>query len=295
MASRNITTLQGTPADVHTLLNAAAVEDVDINRALKRFGALLALFIALAVVMAIVAGISGIAPLWVVVILFIGAAVWAGTTRAAYQAKDLEDAKLAFSRYVFEAIAADLAPKKPVTVQIRHGDMFQHGIRTSHRTEGSWLTGQVEFSEYQDPWFQLRGQLQDGSLLRVGVTRSGKRKRKPKRKYTKLYDRVGDKIAVSVRVPEGAYPHLERLQNALATDRLVVKAALTPAPVQVRDRIIRLAATTGLYTKRTLRYSTPETGAENRIDGYKVLSLLAYLFAGLTHCHAGPAAPSEGR
>ena len=155
------------------------------------------------------------------------------------------------------------------------------------------MTGRVNFSEHEDRWLSLEGRMQDGSVFKLAVTQTGKRKAKPKRKYTKIQDRVQEEISLVMRVSPEQYPHLERLQAALHPERLQTHALLALKGLAVEGPLLRLRAETGQRSRLTGRYGAQEAGQEQGMTAGKIISLLAFLFAGLSHCRAdAPPAPA---
>jgi len=204
---------------------------------------------------------------------------------------DLDNERLAVVSELLDLLRPDLSDKKPITLTLAHGPAATWAPATNVRTEGGWLGGKTHYAEHEDTWLRLGGRLQDGSLFRLSVTESLKRKSKPKRKYTKITDRSREKVALSLRVSPAFYPHLDRLQARLLPERLLAGAGLTASQCLVSGPTVRVQAVTGLNTRQVLRYSQPQTGQENRINSAKLIGLLAFVFAGLSHCRMDAAAP----
>jgi hypothetical protein len=161
------------------------------------------------------------------------------------------------------------------------------GRPTEQRTEGGWFGGKIHHQEFQDPWMRLSGRLQDGSAFRLSIEQCVKRKSKPKRKYTKITDRLQDEVTLMVRVPAEVYPHLARLQGVLHPERLAGHVGLHLEALQTEGETVRVKASTGTFTKQVLRYGSPETGQEHKIHSSKIVGLLAFVYAGLSHCRVG--------
>lgn len=218
----------------------------------------------------------------------IGAAVigylWRG-----YRAADLDDERLHFARDLLRALEPDLSEKKPVNLTIKHGDLFEFGTQT----DGGHAHG-ARLSTKEDSWFSLAGAFADGSAFKMEMTLSGKRKAKPKRKYTKLKDRTRDEIALAIRAPVEKYPRLEQLQTHLQPERLHQHSGLQLKAMRPEGNTIRCTALTGIRLSVTGRHGTQRYGEEHALTADKVISLLAFMFAALSHCRPDPAAAGAG-
>jgi hypothetical protein len=286
---RQITTLTGSAAEVLQALTqvraADAVADQERLQRRRKGGMLTGVG---CVGMFGSVFLMAIPPLGVVLLLaFIGVVLagWGQLRRSGQLAAlDLDNERLAVVSELIETLAPDLSDKKPLNLTLAHGTAVTWAPPTNQRQEGTWLTGKISFSEYQDTWLSLGGRMQDGSLFRLAVTETVKRKSKPKRKYTKLTDRCREEVTLVLRVSPAFYPHLDRLQAALHPDRLLSGTGLGVTQCQVNGPSIRVRAVTGLNTRQVLRYSRPETGQEHRIHTGKLIGLLAFVFAGLSHC-----------
>jgi hypothetical protein len=200
---------------------------------------------------------------------------------------DLDGDRLLLVQELLQVMQPDFSDKKPLTLTLAHGSSVKFGRNTEQRTEGSWLTGRVNFSEYEDPWMVLSGRMQDGAAFRLSVEQCVKRKSKPKRKYTKVTDRMCDEVTLVLRAPAEVYPHLDRLQGVLDPQRLAGHVGMHVSGLAVQDGTVRLKAATGYFTKQVLRYGSPETGQEHKIHSSKIVGLLAFIYAGLSHCRIG--------
>lgn len=293
MATRQVTTLQGTAPELIARLSSLRSQDTSNDAARTRFGCLGGALIVIAVaagffslVMAAEFGAVGLLGLLVAALLLAGGIV--STVKwNQLRAVDMDSPRLDLVQELLLTLAPDLSDKKPLTLTLAHGDCFQFGKVNEQRSEGTWMTGKVDIQSREDTWLDLGGRLQDGSVFKLSITEVGKRKSKPKRKYTKIQDRIHEQIALLIRVSPEIYPHLERLQNAVHPERLQGNTLLHLEGLQVEGNVIRIRAETGLYVRRVLRSSRPETGQENRVNAGKLVSLMAFLYAGLSHCRAG--------
>lgn len=300
-AARQVTTLQGTAPELIAQLSSLRSQDTTNDAARQRFGCLggAGIIIGIAggffsLLMAAERGAVGLLGLVVAALLLAGG-IYCTVRWNQLRTVDLDSPRLDLVQELLVALGQDLSDKKPLTLTLAHGDCFQFGRVTDQRSEGTWMTGKVDISAREDTWLELGGRLQDGSVFKLSVTESGKRKSKPKRKYTKIQDRIKEEVSVLLRVSPEVYPHLDKLQNTVHPDRLQGNTYLHLDRLQVEGGVVRLRAETGLYVRRILRSSRPETGQENRLTAAKLVSLLAFLYAGLSHCRAGaegtPTAP----
>lgn len=196
--------------------------------------------------------------------------------------RDLDDERLEMARDLLTSLRPDLSEKSPVEVVIRHGDMFRFGTTANQRSEGNWMSGRVNYSDHEDTWLSFRGRMADGSTLKLEVSTSAKRKSKPKRKYTKINDRMRDEVEVVLRVPEGQYPHLERLEGALRPDLLQQNGQMTASGLSLQPGLVRLSATPGMRTGFSGRGGRSENGP--KIQVRHMVSVLAFLYGGLGAC-----------
>jgi hypothetical protein len=295
MATRQVTSLAGTPAQVAAQLRVVRAEDMaqDTERAITQrragwtFGGGCAGAIATFFLFALLGPFAPVVLAGALGLLVVGIVNMVRASRMSEM--DLDNERLAFANELIETLAPDFSDKKALALTLRHGDSVRFGIPAATRTEGGWLTGRVNFSEHEDTWFSLGGRLQDGSLFKLAVTQVVKRKSKPKRKYTKVTDRCRDEVTLVMRVPQAAYPHLDRLQASLQPQRLAQHAGMALTVLQAQGASIRAkAVTTGYCTKQVLRYSRPESGVEHRMSAQKVIGLLAFLYSGLSHCRREP-------
>ena len=208
-----------------------------------------------------------------------------------YRATDLDNERIALARDLVVALEPDLSTKTPARLVIRHGGAVRFGTKSNERTEGSALGGRVHLSEHEDDWFLFQARLRDKSSVRVEITETAKSKRKPKRKYTKTAERFRQKIAVTARLPAEVYPHLDRLKGAVRQDPLRTHALVSLARLDVQPPVARASAVTGEYLRLGGRSGVAEYHLEHKISADKVVSLLTFLYAGLSHCRAD-AAPS---
>ena len=229
------------------------------------------------------------------VVLFVFAAIF-GKQKAGLDKLDLDNDRLALAQELLRSLSADLETKRALALTLCHGAATEKGQKTEEHTEGSWLTGKVTTSDFEDAWLRLGGRLADGSIFRLQVTQETKRKSKPKRKYTKISDRSREKIQLSLRVSQQRYPHLERLQSSLNPQLLANHVALQVCGFQSGGNVIRLAARTLPYSSVKGRYGTAQNGQETKLNTGKVLGLLAYLYGGLSNCgpEPGAQAPAGG-
>jgi hypothetical protein len=290
MATRQVTVLQDTMPNLLTRLQLVrggdAVNDRQRTRSGWLGGTLLTLGILGGFFSLVLLGTYlplGLFALLVSGLLLIGGIVFLVQFNQ-LKAADLDNDRLALAQELLETLAPDLSPKRPLHLSLWHGDCFHWGTVTGKRTEGYWLTGRTTYSEHADRWLSLSGRLQDGSVFKLSVTQSGKRKSKAKRKYTKMHERSEERVRLSLRVPPALYPHLDRLQGALLPDRLQGHAGLILRAFQVQGNVVRLTAESGLFVRQVLRYSRPEGGHEHRMTAGKLVSLLAFLYSGLSHC-----------
>lgn len=298
MAKRQETVLQEpAPVLLDHLAQLAAADQRD-DRARGRaggagcamaFGALVGFFFLLPVLgaMSPALGILGaLASLGLLVGAILSWIRWHRLTAA-----DLDNERLQIARDFLGLLAQDLSQKSPVSLTLRHGDSVQFGTKSNERREGGIFAG-VNHSEHEDAWLSVGGRLQDGSVFRLSVTRFIKRKAKPKRKYTKTNDRIRDEIRLALRVPADHYPHLERLQAALPADRLTQHAMMSLTSFRQEAATVRVEATTLPWGQISLRSGSRQLNAEHRLNGTRLASLMAFLYAGLSRCRdeAPPAA-----
>lgn len=295
---RQVTTLTGPPAEVlRTLAQvriADAAADDERARRQKKGGLLTCSGCALLFGSVFLFGIFF--PLGLAAVAIGGPLAllgWGHLRRAGRLAElDLDNERLAVASELLDLLRPDLSDKKPVTLTLAHGPAASWAPATNQRTEGTWLSGKTHFSEFEDTWLRVGGRFQDGSSFRLTVEEAMKRKAKPKRKYTKTTDRSREKVTLLLRVSPAFYPHLENLQPALRPDRLLAGAGLTVTQSRIQGPAIRLQAVTGLHTRQVLRHSQPESGREHRVTSAKLIGMLAFVFAGLSHCRAGAPAPT---
>jgi hypothetical protein len=299
MAERQITHLQAMPDELLAQVSTAQTQDVIGDQERVAVGNTTAKFGctggALTFFSFFVMGFFlplGLLMLAVGVVLLIVAFVF-GRRKAKLDEYDLDNDRLQLVRELIEVLKPDFSDKKPLRLMLAHGSSVKFGTASNQRTEGTWMTGKVDYCEYEDPWFRLSGRFQDGTVFRLGIQQSVKRKSKPKRKYTKVSDRLRDKVTLALRVPPAVYPDVAPLNTVLDPARLGSHVGLSVVALQAQGHSVRISATTGVFMKQILRSGSPESGAENKVHSSKIVGLLAFVYAGLSHCRVGAqAAPA---
>lgn len=283
MAIRQESVHQGTPADLISQLAALEAQDAEGDARRARVGGMSCLlFVGVVVCIFVGVNLPGLGG----VLLFVGLAVLVAAivTTARYfklQAADLDGDRLRLAREFVSMLAEDLSEKAPVSVTLRHGDAAQFAPATNQRTVGG-----TRYADYQDVWLTLRGRLQDGAMLRMSVTRVVKRKSKSKRKYTKINDRIHEQIKLALRLPTERYPHLDRLQSVLPADRLGGQARMQLTGFRVNGPSVQAVVATFPWASNTLRSGKSEAHPENKLTSDKLVSLMAFLYAGVNRCRA---------
>lgn len=293
--NRQITNLQGTPDQILPQLQVVRSQDAVGDAERRREGTKLGWFTGLGC--AAIFGsffLLGIFPPLGVVGMVIGGvllvfAVIVGRKKSALDKLDLDNDRLALVQEMVQSLTADLRAGRPLALTLCHGNAAEKGIKTEEHKEGTWLTGTVTTSDFEDDWLRLRGRFSDGSIFRIQVTQETKRKSKPKRKYTKVTDRNREKVQISLRVSAQRYPNLERLNQILNPQALANHVGLQVCGLQATGNVVRVVARTWPYTQRRLRYGTQQAGQENKLSTGKVLGLLAFIYGGLSNC--GPDLP----
>lgn len=97
-------------------------------------------------------------------------------------------------------------------------------------------------SQYEVPWFNIKGQLYDGSKFRLKITQTVKRKEKKKRKKTKVTERFRDKYNLVLAVRPSEYPGLAKFVQVMNNSNPNVRVPISIAKVE-GNRVIIQAAT----------------------------------------------------
>jgi hypothetical protein len=285
-AKRPENILQGTPEVVLASLRRAAAEDATREaetRKAERIGCWL--WSGCAVCGALVwigfkahwgFGLLAVIP----ALLFAIPAFLFGRKVQGLKDRDLDNARTEMAMQLIEALKPDISEKAPVELVLRHGD----AIRWCEPQPGAPAGGA---KTYEDNWFSLSSRMQDGSSMKLGVTLSVKRKSKSKRKYTKHADQMEESLNLALRLPPERYPRLEALQPALDANLLLQNTFLNVRRIGVEPPVVRVSAETSRFGRVTGRGGTvTETGQANRLNGEKLLGLLAWVYGAVGACQA---------
>lgn len=288
MAERNITHLQGTASELLSMLDVVIASDAAGDRIRNRWGGLGCSTGCLGILVGIVSfvvldevGRLGFAVMGGAAAL-IGVAIYAGIQHSRWEAKDLDNERLALVRELLVRLSPDFSDKKPLELTLRHGDPFQWGA-PPHPPPPK---GAPDDSR-EDTWLELKGRMTDSSLFVFSVTESVKRKSKAKRKYTKIKDRSTCDLSLVLRVPEELYPAAELLE-ALNSQPLARLPGLRLHAIRVENAVVRAKFETAPLVRTKGRGgSLSVTNEQHKLDIEKLIATFALIYGGLSHAR-GP-------
>jgi hypothetical protein len=143
---------------------------------------------------------------------------------------NFEDRRHRIPARLVQYLKTDIPPDRPVQVAVD----FRHYRESSEfqTAKDGGMFSSVTKTEYEVPWFNLKGQLYDGSKFRLKIVQTAKRKEKKKRKTTKVTETFCDKYNLIVAVNPARYPGLSKFQKLIATAKPIRELRISMAKVE---------------------------------------------------------------
>ncbi|MCA9796768.1 MAG: hypothetical protein KC910_33390 [Candidatus Eremiobacteraeota bacterium] len=208
-------TLRGTPANLLTTLDGAAISDKAAESRMWYGGAAagiscISLFflwpLGLGAALALSSGkvnfkvfLGLMAVIVPALLVFFGVRYYLTASE-----EDLDDARLEMLRSLLEHLRHDLPPSKELelTVDFRQTDQAPFLV-----------SGEMALGAFRQTWLVLQGRFLDGTAFKLQVEQLVKKKTKPKRRGNKIKLKTRERLTLDLKASPRVYPPLDGLEQ----------------------------------------------------------------------------------
>jgi hypothetical protein len=168
---------------------------------------------------------------------------------------NFDDRRHKMPAQLVEYLKTDIPPDRPVELEVD----FRHYRESSEfqTAKDGGVFSSITKTEYEVPWFNLKGQLYDGSKFRLKIVQGAKRKEKRKRKRTKVTETFCDKYNLIVAVKPARYPGLTKFQTLIASAKPIEDLRISMAKVEGNRITIQAISTREKYFSTTSSNKQP--------------------------------------